>query len=584
MKRLIAFIVLLAAGGGGAYWYFVAQKPVEKPQVLTATVSTGNIIEAVQTTGTLEPLRRVDVGSQVSGQVQEMYVDFNDIVRQGQLLAKIDPTLLQTQVAIQEANVERQKTDIASQEVQLEDLKRQLERTRQMHARQLQNDQQLEQAELAVKTRAAQIESAKKQLIQADTNLNQAKLNVSYTDIISPIDGVVVERRLDKGQTVQSSMNSPSFFILATDLRTLRLTAGVDEAEIGRIRRGQQVIFTVDTYGQREFVGEVESVRLNAVNQNNVVTYPVRITVQNPDLSLRTGQTANARIIISRADNVVRVPNAALRWRPTNEIYAALGLEAPAPGQGRAGRGGDVNGDVNGAASGAARGGREGGASAQVPARGAAPAAGSPAADAARPGGPSATPAAGVERGAQPGGGRGEGRRQPGQGFGAQAGGELDPEAMARMRERFGGRGGRGGESMTGGRGQGGGNRGAAPVRVVQPTVGQKIDDLFSPIQRQIRPGRVWTWNEEAKELKSIDVRLGIDDNTFSELVSGDVKPGMQIVTGVILPQARANQMQNNNLFNMNQRGGPGMMPGGFSGGGGDRGGGGGGGRGGGGR
>ena len=223
MKRLVAFIVLLIAGGGGAYYYYVYGKPVEKPTVMQAAISQGDIVEAVQASGTLDPVRRVDVGSQVSGQVQELYVDFNSNVTQGMLLAKIDPTLLETQVQIQKANIARQEGDIDNQMVQLEDVKKQLERTRAMFEKGLQNQQQLEQAELAVKMRQAQIDSAKKQLVQAQANLAQAELNVSYTEIRSPIDGVVVDRRVDRGQTVQASMTSPQFFILATDLHTLKL-------------------------------------------------------------------------------------------------------------------------------------------------------------------------------------------------------------------------------------------------------------------------------------------------------------------------------------------------------------------------
>jgi HlyD family secretion protein len=567
MKRLIAFFVLLAVVGGGAYYYFVVNKPVEKPQVVYAAISQGDIVEAVQATGTLGPVERVDVGSQVSGQVQSVFVDFNDVVREGQLLAKIDPTLLETQVQINTANVERQKGDIANQEVQLEDLKVQLSRTQQMFERGLQNQQQLEQAQLAVKTRQAQIDSAKKSLIQAETNLEQAKLNVSYTNIKSPINGVVVDRLVDPGKTVQASMNSPQFFVLASDLATLKLTAGVDEAEIGRVRRGQQVVFQVDAYGTQEFYGTVDSVRLNASTQNNVVTYPVWITVQNPDYRLRPSMTASARIVISRAQNVVRVPNAALRFRPTNDMYLALGLTPPTPGQGRAGRGGEAGPpDASGGNSGNRGGAQGAGQPAQPPAGASGRQAGSGSGDTA-----AATPGTS---------GRGQGgTRQPGQGFGAQSGGQLDPEAMARVREQFGrgggGAGGRGGRTGRGGRG-GGNGMAVVPVSQAQIANAQKIDDLFAPLQRQIRPAQVWTWDETTKKLDRHDIRLGVDDGTFSELVSGSLQVGQQLVTGIILPQARTTTGSNSNLFN--PQSGRGMGPGGF--GGGDRGGGGGGGRG----
>src|SRR6187397_1172355 len=344
MKKLVTFLVVIAAGAAAAYYYYTYGKKVEPPQITQVTISQNDIVEVVQATGTLEAERRVDVGSQVSGTVQEMFVDYNYIVHKGQVLAKLDPTLLQVQVDIQKANIERQKGDITNQEVNLEDSKKNLERTKELAEKGLANQQQLEAAVLTVKSRQAQIESAKKTLYTSEQQLSQAELNVSYTTIKSPIDGVVVERKVDRGQTVQASMNTPSFFILATDLRTLKLTAGVDEAEIGKVRQGQKVKFIVDSYGRQEFEGVVTNVRLNATTNNNVVTYPVWIEVPNPELKLKPSMTANLRIIISTAANAVRIPNQALRFRPNNDIYLALGLEAPKPGgrQLNGGRGGDV--------------------------------------------------------------------------------------------------------------------------------------------------------------------------------------------------------------------------------------------------
>src|SRR5688572_10296725 len=345
MKKLVTFLIVIAAGAAAAYYYYSYGKKVEPPQITQVTISQNDIVEVVQATGTLEPERRVDVGSQVSGVVQEMFVDYNYIVKKGQIMATLDPTLLQVQVDIQKANIARQEGDIANQLVQLEDSQRNLERTRQLVKSVLANQQQLEAADLAVKSRQAQIDSAKKSMFTTQAQLSQAELNVSYTTIRSPIDGVVVERRVDRGQTVQASMATPSFFVLATDLRTLKLTAGVDEAEIGKVRQGQQVKFIVDSYGRQEFEGVVTNVRLNATTTNNVVTYPVWIEVPNPEYKLKPSMTANLRIIISTAQNAVRIPNQALRFRPNNDIYLALGLEPPKAGQGRTingGRAGDV--------------------------------------------------------------------------------------------------------------------------------------------------------------------------------------------------------------------------------------------------
>jgi HlyD family secretion protein len=580
MKKLILAFVLLGGGGAYAYYHFVVNKPAEKPQVQRAPVTQGDIIEQVSATGQLEPWKRVDVGSQVSGVVMKMHVDFNHVVKQGQLLAEIDPQILQVQVDIQKANVERQMSDIANQKVGLEDLKVQLARARQLTEKGLQNQAQLEQAELAVKNREAQITSQEKQLVQTRAALAQAELNVSYTKIVSPIDGVVLERKVDVGQTVQSSMTVASFFVLVTPLDQLRLTAGVDEADIGRVRAGMPVEFQVETYGQARFYGEVDAVRMNATNQNNVVTYPVWIKVDNKDLRLRPSLTASARIIISRATNVVRIPNQAFRFRPNADIYTALGLEPPAAGRGRRlpGAGEETNGTKAGAPPAGAPG---------------QPATGQPGA---------ATPAqagrggqAGGDR--QPGQGgqsqradRGDRQAGGGRGFGAQSGmSNLTPEQLQAMRERFGrggsGRGGGGASQTAQNQGRGGGRGGGQPGTPVEVREGQKIDDFFTPVPRTISRNAVWTFEEgqngKPGVLKEIQVQLGVTDGTFSELVSGDVKVGDQLVTSVTLPRPTTPAMGTNPFGGQPQRGMPGMQPGG---GGGDRGGGRGGGGGGGGR
>ena len=559
MKKIVGILVLLAVAGGGAYYYYRYGQPVEKPTVNQATVSKGDIVEVVNATGTLEPMRRVDVGSQVSGVVQEIFVDYNHIVKPGQVLAKIDPSLLQVQVEIQQANIERQRMDIENQKVQLEDLKIKLQRSQALFDKQLVNQQQLDDAGLAVKNREAQISSAQKQMVQSEAQLSQAKLNVSYTTIVSPIDGVVVERRVDRGQTVQASTNAPTFFVLAADLRTLRLSAGVDEADIGRVEVGQKVMFKVDAYGGQEFEGTVDTVRLNATNTNNVVTYPVWIRVPNPELKLRPSMTATLRVIIQTASNVVRVPNTALRFRPNNDIYTALGIEPPAAGRGRS-LASEAANDTNGGNSGRAQGAGPGQTGTTPPASG----------GAAQPGG-----GQGRER-AQPGGG---GNRQPGAGgqgrqggtgFGRQSGmGNLTPEQIAQFREKF-GRGG-GGSGRGGGSGGRGGNnqggRGAnagTPANATAPPVeldAQKIDELFAPVQRAASRASVWVYNgtKTPPELKQINVSLGVTDGTFSELLSGDLQVDQQVVTGVVIPITRQNQ-PGQSIFGGPQRGGMGGM------------------------
>ena len=330
MKKLIIWAVLLAGGGGGA-WYFTRRtEALPPPQILRAAVSRGPITETVQATGIIEPRRRVNVGSRVSGVVKEIYADFNSVVQEGQLLAEIEPDLYLVQVQVQEAAVERQKADIATQEMQLADQKRQFGRIQELFAKDLQNQVQVDAARLAIAMREAQIFSAKKQLVQTEVALDAARLNLGYTKIYSPIDGVVINRSVDKGQTVQASMRTPNFFLLSAPLETVRLTAGVDEADIARVRPGMPVKFKVGTFGQELFDGVVDAVRLNASNNNGVVTYPVWIRVPNDHLRLRPGMTATVFIEVSNAiETATRIPNEALKFRPTRAIYAALGVESP---------------------------------------------------------------------------------------------------------------------------------------------------------------------------------------------------------------------------------------------------------------
>ena len=256
MKKLVAIIGLLIAAGGGTWYYYNYGRPKEKPTVVTTPVSKADIVEAVVATGSLEALRTVQVGSQVSGVVKSlMGVDFNSIVKKDQVIAQIDPSLLQVQVDIAKANLDKQQGDIDQTKVELENDNLNLERDKQLFAKQLINQQALEAQELQVKSRQASIDSAIKSMKQTEAQLQSAELNVKYCTITSPVDGVVVARNVDEGQTVQSSMSVATFFTIATDLTNLKLTAMVDESEIGKVRRGMEVRFTVDSYGKEEFVG-----------------------------------------------------------------------------------------------------------------------------------------------------------------------------------------------------------------------------------------------------------------------------------------------------------------------------------------
>jgi HlyD family secretion protein len=604
MKKLLFLLVVLALAGGGVYYYYNYGKPKEKPTVQMVAVSKGSIVEVVQSTGTLEALRTVQVGSQVSGTVSDLFgVDFNSIVKKGQKIAQLDDSLLQVQVKIQEANIDRQLGDIENQKVQLADSVRNLGRQKELAAKGLSKQQDLEQADLTVKSREASIASAEKQVISARAQLDQAKLNVQYTTIYAPIDGVIVDRRVDIGQTVQASMTTPQFFTIATDLTKLKLTAGVDEAEIGKVQAGMEVLFTVDSYQGQTFVGTVNAVRLNATTQNNVVTYPVWIDVPNNDLKLRPSMTANIRVVIRKVDDTLRIPNGAFRFKPNNEIYLALGLTPPTagrgtrladagaggPGGGRADQGGDPNSSAppnSGAPTTPGQApGSNGQGVAQAGGRG----------QGGQPGQPGGRGGQGGQGGGQNAqnaqngqGGQNRGNRTPGSGFGA-ASGLTDEQRAAAMQAfmqggganrnggRGGGAGGRGGRNnQNGGRGGFNGRASGTPANATGNTTpmternADKIDELFEPIPMVPNRQTVWTWDEAKKELKSTQVMLGVSDGQFSQLISGDVTLGQQLVTGVILPVVKAAPGGVNPLFGgQGGRNPGGMMPGGNPGGGG---------------
>ena len=333
-KKLGVLAVLIVLTYAAVYVRYSYGDTEDHPTVQRAPVTTGTIVQSVQAIGTLQAVRMVRVGSQVSGTIKAIFADYNTVVKRDQVVAELDPSLMEVQVAVQEANIARQENDIAQQKVQLANDQKNLERAQAQFDKDLVSPQQLENAKLQLKNRMAQIAAAEKMKVQAEAQLTQARLNVSYCTIRSPIDGVVVNRFVDVGQTVQASMNSPQFFMIATDLTTLRLSAGVDEADIGRIRRGMVVTFTVDSYRGQTFSGRVDAVRLNAQSQNSVVTYPVWIVVPNPDLKLRPGMTANLQIVVDAAPDVTRVPKNALKFRATSDIYTWLHA-LPDPNQSR---------------------------------------------------------------------------------------------------------------------------------------------------------------------------------------------------------------------------------------------------------
>jgi HlyD family secretion protein len=328
MKKLIILIVVLAAVGVGAGAYYMRRGGPE-PKVDTLQVTRGDVADVVPATGTLEAVTTVDVGTQVSGMVQELYADFNSIVRKGDVIARLDPSLIQTAIEVQRANVVRAQADLERLKVNLADSERKLEQARKMWEKQLIPKDQLDTAELNVNNAVSQIKSSEAGLVQARANLNTQEVNLGHTVIKSPIDGIVISRNVDPGQTVAASMSAPTLYVIAADLTKMQVIANIDEADVGRIRPAQPVTLRVDAYPNDTFRGSVAQVRLQPTTVQNVVTYSAVILVPNPERKLMPGMTGNVTVEIARRSNALRVPAAALRFRPTADHFTALNLPVP---------------------------------------------------------------------------------------------------------------------------------------------------------------------------------------------------------------------------------------------------------------
>ena len=505
MKKLIVFVIILAALGSAGWAYYNNKNKIE-PTVTSLAVTRGNVIEVVQATGTLQAVTTVNVGTQVSGVVQELYADFNRIVRKGEVIARLDPSILQVQIESQEANVARSNADLERLRVTLDDAKQKYQRAKELFDKQLVPRTELETAEINVRSTEAQIKSSEASLVQSKASLNTAKVNLGYTVITAPIDGIVIQRSVDPGQTVAASMNAPTLYVIAADLTKMQVLANIDESDVGRMRPGQHVTFRVDAYPNDVFTGSVEQVRLQPAVVQNVVVYSTVIAVPNQQLKLKPGMTANVNIEIQRRDNVLRVPSAATRFRPTELMFQVLNQPVPPEVQRGAGRGNLAGG--GGRNGGGTRGNREGGGQGQPGAQpGGAPAPSTPTANAPASGQAAPQQAqAGQERGGRTPGARPEaaeargggdrpnagqqanaGESGGGRGFGGGRGG-FDPnmtpeerrkrmeERMASMtpeeRERFQARM-KEREAQGGGRGFGGGQQGVGGGQPGQGQAGQ---------------------------------------------------------------------------------------------------------------
>jgi len=276
----------------------------------------GSVVDSVEATGTLETVETVDVSTQVSGAIKSLHADFNSRVTQGQVIARLEPSLFETQVEQAAASVMRLQADVERARVEVEATALKLKRAGELWDEQLIPKTDLETADANARQAEASLKAVQAQVAQARASLNQNQVNLSHTIIKAPITGIVISRNVDVGQTVAASTSAPTLFVIAKDLAQMQVNARIDESDIGRIGAGQPVTFKVDAYPQRTFSGTVSQVRLQPIVESNVVSYVTIIDVPNPELKLKPGMTANVTIEIAREDNVLRVPTSALRFRP----------------------------------------------------------------------------------------------------------------------------------------------------------------------------------------------------------------------------------------------------------------------------
>ncbi|HEX7478770.1 MAG TPA: efflux RND transporter periplasmic adaptor subunit [Polyangiales bacterium] len=329
-KATVGWLLVFGLAGFGAYMYF--KKPADKPVVHfeSTKVDRGPIVAKVSASGTLSALVTVQVGSQVSGRLKQINVDFNSPVKKGEVIAKIDPQLFIAALEQARANNVAAEADLLKAKVQAADAQRQLTRAKGLSERKLIAQADLDTAQANADGAAAAVASAAGRVAQTEAALRQGQVNLAYSTIISPIDGMVISRNVDVGQTVAASLQAPVLFTIAENLHKMQVDTSVAEADIGKLYAGMQVTFTVDAYPSERFKGAVRQIRNAAQIVQNVVTYDAVIDVENPELKLRPGMTANVSFVYADKADVLRVPNAGLRFRPSSDLLKKVGASPDA--------------------------------------------------------------------------------------------------------------------------------------------------------------------------------------------------------------------------------------------------------------
>ena len=317
-KKLIWVIVVLVIVVGSVLGFTLIRKGKDSNvKYRKEALSRGDIEAVVVTSGTLNPIVLVDVGSQVSGKIVKLFADFNSQVKQGQIVAQLDMQPLKLQVEQSDANYKSSVAALERAKATLAQLKNQYERAQSLFEKKLMAYQDKETAEANYLGAKADVTSAEANLVKAKSQLDQSKVNLDYAIIRSPSDGIVINKEVNEGQTLQANFAAPVLFQVATDLTKMKCACSVDEADVGKVKEGQKVRFTVEAFPNDTFSGSVQQVQFQPQTVSNVVTYTTIVNVDNPELKLRPGMTATVTIIVGNAKNVLRVPNSALRFTPT---------------------------------------------------------------------------------------------------------------------------------------------------------------------------------------------------------------------------------------------------------------------------
>ena len=326
MKKIskVWYIVAVVLVVAVSVWAFSGSKRKEQVDFVTEKVAPGNIQSSITATGTIEPVTSVTVGTQVSGIVSKLYVDYNSVVKKGQVIAELDKSNLMSQLNSAKANLQQMQANLRKAQEDLAYQHANFNRYKTLYNKGLVSANDFETALLSYQTASQSVSSVRQQVNAAQEEVKRAQTNLGYATITSPIDGIVLSKSVEEGQTVAASFSTPELFTIAQDLTNMQVVANVDEADIGGVKEGERVTFTVDAYPDETFQGTVKQVRQEATTTNNVVTYEVVISAPNTNLKLKPGLTANVTIFTAERSGVLSVSSKALRYTPTKETVGHM--------------------------------------------------------------------------------------------------------------------------------------------------------------------------------------------------------------------------------------------------------------------